>query len=195
MSDGSRDVCLDREEWCAFMVRYGLGGNCGSESCAELTDAHIHVKPSYEFIQTLQTTINGYNPNPSDVDCIHIVHGGDHGKNKFRFVSKLIVSMKNGKLYSQVFGLADVACRKDHAIILENICMPLIMKGINTIEASDIVFSYASNTDDGELVIDLDQTNRHASSFSIKPLSFLAGDLAFLAVIMGKENLRLYWCN
>ena len=151
--------------------------------------------PSYEFIQMLQTTINDYNLNPSDVDYIHIVHGGDHGKNKFHFVSKLILSMKNGKLYSQVFGLADVACRKDHAIILENTCMPLIMKGIDTIETSDIVFLYASNADDGELVIDLDQSNRHACSFSIKPLSFLAGNLAFLAVTMGKENISSSWCN
>jgi hypothetical protein len=43
MSDGSRDVRLDREEWSAFMVRHGLGGNCGSESCVELTDARINV--------------------------------------------------------------------------------------------------------------------------------------------------------
>jgi len=157
--------------------------------------------PVYEFIQTLEGLINGYSLSPLEIDYIHIVHGGDHGKNKFRFVSKLIVCMKNGKLYSQVFGLADVACRKDHAIILENTCMPLIMKGIDTIEASDIVFSYASNADDGELVIDLDQSNsldqsnRHASSFSIKPISFLAGDLAFLAVTMGKENYSSSWCN
>ena len=43
MSDGSRAVRLDREEWSAFMVRHGLGGNCGSESCVELTDARINV--------------------------------------------------------------------------------------------------------------------------------------------------------
>jgi hypothetical protein len=150
--------------------------------------------PVYEFVQTLQGTINGYNLNPLDINFIHIVHGGDHGKNKFRFASKLILSMKNGKLYSQVFGLADVACRKDHVIILTNTCMPFLMKGINTIEESDVIFSYASDADDGELNIDLAPSKRHASSFSLKPTLFLAGDLEFLPVIMGKENFSSSWC-
>ena len=61
MSDGSRDVRLDREEWCAFMVCYGLGGNCGSESCVELTDAHINVKAIKRAICI-----------SSDVDYIHM---------------------------------------------------------------------------------------------------------------------------
>ncbi len=100
--------------------------------------------------------------------------------------------MKDGKVYSAVFGLADVACRKDHMIILNNACVPLIMKGINTIEESDVIFSYE---DDGMLNINLAPSNRHASSFFIKPASFLAGDLAYLAVIMGKENFSLSWCN
>ena len=99
------------------------------------------------------------------------------------------------KSYSQVFGLADVACRKDHAVILTNTCMPLLMEGINTIEESDVVFSYASDADDAELIINLAPSNRHTSSFSLKPTSFLAGDLAFLAVIMGKENFSSSWCN
>ncbi len=43
MSDGLRDVRLDREEWFACIVCCGLGGNCGSENCVELTDARINV--------------------------------------------------------------------------------------------------------------------------------------------------------
>jgi hypothetical protein len=33
------------------------------------------------------------------------------------------------------------------------------------------------------------------STFYVKPTSFLAGDLAFLAVIMGKEDFSSSWCN
>jgi hypothetical protein len=36
------------------------------------------------------------------------------------FASKVILCMKNGESYIQ--GLADVACKKDHTIILDNIC-------------------------------------------------------------------------
>jgi hypothetical protein len=41
--------------------------------------------PDYKFVQMLQGTINGYNLNSSDIDYIHIGHGGDHGKNMFHF--------------------------------------------------------------------------------------------------------------
>jgi hypothetical protein len=67
--------------------------------------------PVYEFIQMLEGLINGYSLSPLEIDYIHNVHGGDHGKNKFCFASKVILCMKNGESYSQVFGLADVACK------------------------------------------------------------------------------------
>lgn len=42
---------------------------------------------------------------------------------------------------------------------------------------------------------DLSSRNAADQSFNIKPTSFLAGDLAYLAVIMGKENFSSKWCN
>jgi hypothetical protein len=57
--------------------------------------------PVYEFIQMLEGLINGYSLSPLEIEYIHIVHGGDHGKNKFRFASKVILCMKNGESYSQ----------------------------------------------------------------------------------------------
>jgi hypothetical protein len=99
--------------------------------------------------------------------------------------------MEDGELYSQVFGHANVACRNDQAIDLDNTCMPL---GINTIEESDIVFSYALEAQDGDFIINLAPSNRHARSFFLMSTSFLAGDLAFLAVFNGKENFSSSWC-
>ena len=125
--------------------------------------------PVYEFVRMLQGLLNGYDLNPSDVDFTHIIHGGDHGKNKFHFASKLVLHVKTGTSYSRVFGLADVACMKDHAVILNNTCMPILMEGINTIEQSDVVNSYAADADDAELIINLAPSNRHASSFALKP--------------------------
>ncbi len=36
--------------------------------------------PVYEFIQTIEGLINGYSLSPLEIDYIHIVHGGVHGK-------------------------------------------------------------------------------------------------------------------
>ncbi|KAL7528525.1 hypothetical protein ACHAXR_003576, partial [Thalassiosira sp. AJA248-18] len=152
--------------------------------------------PVYEFLQAVEGLINGYDLDPLEIEFIHICHGGDHGKEKFRFASKVVLKMKNGEYYDDVFGLADVACRKDHAVILDNTCMPELIKGINIIEESDLVFSIDHSADSqGRFSIDLVRSNSHVSSVSIKPTSFLAGDLAFLAVMMGKKNFSGSWCN
>jgi len=90
--------------------------------------------PVYEFIQTIEGLISGYSLSPLEIDYIHIVHGGDHGKNKFCFASKVILCMKNGDSYSLVFGLADVACKKDHTFILDNTCMPSLVEGIKLLK-------------------------------------------------------------
>ncbi len=56
--------------------------------------------------------------------------------------------MDNGDCHSKVFGLADVKCRKDHAQILDHTCMPEMIKGVNLIERSQVVFSLESVEDD-----------------------------------------------
>jgi hypothetical protein len=102
--------------------------------------------------------------------------------------------MEDGRVYTRVFGLADVACRKDYSVILENTCLPALVEGINNIKRSDVIFSYEGG--DGEtLSLSIVESNMHASSFCIKPTSFLIGDLAFLSVMMGKENYSGSWCN
>ena len=150
--------------------------------------------PEFEFLQALEGLVNGYLLCPTQIKYIHIATGRDHGKSKFRAAAKLVVCREDGRVYTRVFGLADVACRKDHSAILENTCLPALVKGINNIEKSDVIFSYDGG--DGEtLSLSMVQSNKHASSFCIKPTSFLIGDLAFLSVMMGKENYSGSWCN
>lgn len=158
--------------------------------------------PVHELLQSLEGMMNGHGISPSEIKYIHVVHGGDHGKNKFRFATKVVLCMSDGTLYSDVFGIADVACKKDHPIILENTIMPVLIDGINSIYDSDLLFSYSSATNEkgmGEtttlnLSLGLKEKN-DTNTFSLKPTSFLAGDLAYLAVMMGKTNFSSAWCN
>ena len=150
--------------------------------------------PEFVFLQALEGLVNGYSLCATEINYIHMASGGDHGKSKFRYAGKLIVCMNDGNVYTQVFGLADVACRKDHSVILENTCLPAIRKGINKINKSDVLFSYDEGNG-GTLSISFVESNKHVSSFCIRPTSFLIGDLAFLAVMMGKENYSGSWCN
>ena len=47
--------------------------------------------PVYEFLQSVHSLINGWELHPENIKDISIIHGGDHGKQKFRFASKVII--------------------------------------------------------------------------------------------------------
>lgn len=72
--------------------------------------------------------------------------------------------------------------------------MPDLITSINAIENGVSVFE----TDGQTLSIDLvskDLISESANKLVIRPISFLSGDLAFLAYMMGKENFSPAWCN
>ena len=94
-------------------------------------------------------------------------------------------------------GLADVDCKKDHPIILEQTIMPVLTEGINKIHDSKIIFSSATD-DEEETSFSLSlgvKDGNDASTISIKQTCLHAGDLAYLAFIMGKANFSSTWCN
>ncbi len=153
--------------------------------------------PVLETTASVAGLINGYSLNPEDISFIHAVYGGDHGKNKFRFCGKVVIRTKDGNYYDDVFGLADVACKKDNGIVLDNTVMPHLVEGINVMESSSFVFH--TNDDDGSAKYSIDVTEEQPAGiplqYFIKPTCFIAGDLAFLAIIMGKEGFASSWCN
>jgi hypothetical protein len=78
--------------------------------------------------------------------------------------------------------------------------MPLLIQGINEIEASNIVFSLQTNTDGKSCyVLSLtpvsDSGVQIDGSSMIRPTSYIAGDLACLSYFMGKSNFSSTWCN
>ena len=68
------------------------------------------------------------------------------------------------------------------------------MTGINLINKSHFDFAEQS---DGKLGINLvgKDAKKADGVFLITHESFLAGDLMFLAMIMGKEGFSMAWCN
>ena len=97
--------------------------------------------------------------------------------------------------------MADVKCRKDHTQILDNTCMPEMIKGVNLIERSHIVFSQESiGNNKSKMILHLqedvdEQPDDEAICNTFKPTIFIAGDCAFLAYLMGKDNYSSTWCN
>jgi len=107
--------------------------------------------------------------------------------------------MDNGDCHSEVFGLADVKCRKDHAQILDHTCMPEVIKSVNLIERSQVVFSLEPVEDDNnkKMILSLSDAMFEGDKIyhAIKPVFYIAGDLSFLSYLMGKDNFSSTWCN
>ncbi len=171
-------------------------------------------EPVPEFLSSVASLINGYSLNIDEIDFIHVAHGGDHGKAKFRFASKVVIRMKDGTYYDDLFGLSDVKCKKDHAKILENTIFPKLMEGINEIETSRLVFTESGKNEDGKPIYTVDLQAKQEQAVAggntgnandeetmgekhvvLEHVSFLVGDLAFLSVMLGKEGFESYWCN
>jgi len=107
--------------------------------------------------------------------------------------------MDNGDCHSEVFGLADVKCRKDHTQILDHTCMPEVIKSVNLIERSQVVFSLEPVEDDNnkKMILSLSDAMFEGDKIyhAIKPVFYIAGDLSFLSYLMGKDNFSSTWCN
>ena len=69
-----------------------------------------------------------------DIEFIFTVYGDDHGCGKYRFVTKLIIDMKDG--------LAEIDCKKDSGEVLKKTIGENIINGINTVENCALRFVY-----------------------------------------------------
>ncbi len=96
-----------------------------------------------------------------------------HGKKKFRFCSKLMLCMMNDDSFSEV---------------------------LIWLRWASLCFSDRADGNGGtHFVLSMNPTSEIVEGTSIchtiKPSSYLAGNLAFLAYIIGKRKLRSLWCN
>ena len=125
--------------------------------------------------------LNGNNLQPTDIEYAQVVNGGDHGKMKFRFTVKLIMKMRDGRCFEMIYPLADVLCRKDNGVILKNTVLPRIDDGVNAI--ADGWLNLYMEGNEWKCTMDISTlADPSVVRHTVKPSSFLCGDLAFLAI-------------
>ena len=120
--------------------------------------------------------------DPEKIDYIHSTYGGDHGKGKFRFVSKLIFKMKDGTKRTQIYPLGDVLCHKDSGTVLKATVIPNLTESVNKVEESSVKFVFDDKSKKWKCFSCNDEF-LHLNCV-VKPTAFLTGDLVFLATIL-----------
>lgn len=70
------------------------------------------------------------------------MNGGDHGKVKFRFASKLILKIKDATKRTQIYPLEYILCCKDTGKFLKETALPNLNEPVNMVEESSMKFVF-----------------------------------------------------
>lgn len=122
---------------------------------------------------------------PDDIEDIAIALGGDHGQGAFRALIKIIIRLKEGtgdkRKITRIVKTAHIDCKKDNGTII---------KGTISTGIKDSVEKVA----EGSLELVGGEAKFIEGRGAIAPKLYLTGDLAFYAMVLGKENSDTYHC-
>jgi hypothetical protein len=133
---------------------------------------------------------------------VDIVFGGDHGARRFRAMVRIL--FRNNLLpldtepYSIIMQVGSIEAAKDTREIIEGTIGVHLNNGLKRIVDKMLVVHLLDGVNDScEVTLAEEppalQNNNTFLSFSIR--SFITGDLAFFATILGKENMSAQWCT
>jgi hypothetical protein len=145
-----------------------------------------------EITLNLQCYLSSKSISPSDIVRIQIVAGGDHGDTAFQFGALVSVELVEGvgNIDFEV-SVCKVICQKDTAKLIESTILTQLTNGLEMISTMP-------------LHIHTDELGNIQCQFSNTPPSirtttpiidvYITGDLAFQAMVLGKESMAGHWC-
>ena len=131
-----------------------------------------------------------------DLSMADISIGGDHGKGRFRLVLMVFLRSASGLAWSRRFVIGEITCRKDTDDILRKTFMLKQGEALKRI------------SEEGRFIVTRDNESRRLGlHFTYLPPEsnatvvadvpsriFVCGDLAFYALVLGKDHMAPHWC-
>ena len=137
--------------------------------------------------------------DPSRIKRIDTMAGGDHGQGAFIFGAKVVVVL-SGKTeededesFSFEISVAEVLCTKDTAEILSKTVRDELTKGLKQIQLEKLLFGAVMHEGGSKVSCSFSATPGVAS-IPINVELYIVGDLAFTAVVLGKDGMSHSWC-
>ena len=129
----------------------------------------------------------------SNVKAVQAMIGGDHGNTAFHFGAAITAELQDeGLLYFEDC-CCKLVCRKDTSVLLEKTILPCLTTGLKVISMQAL--NIYSNADDMLLCSSFTPLPFHTNDpATIKVSVFITGDLAFQAMIMGREAMSGHHC-
>lgn len=146
-----------------------------------------------EIARYLQRHLLSKKVKPSDIKYVQVVAGGDHGDTAFQFGAAVSVELNNGKTLDFEVLVCEVICRKDTGPLLESTILPTLTAGLKIVSDTPIHIYEDSNQ---ELCVKFEPptTPDSITSKTLKVDTYITGDLAFQAMVLGKESMASHWC-
>jgi hypothetical protein len=128
-----------------------------------------------------------------------IILGGDHGARRFCCIVRLILRNNNSheiNPLSVVITIGNLDYAKDDRLVLESTFFPSLNDHLWLIVGKFIAIQCVQ---DNNAVYFSDKEQPppcdNSSIINLSSRIFLAGDMAFFATVLGKENMSSKWCN
>jgi hypothetical protein len=114
--------------------------------------------------------------------------GGDYGDTAFQFGASVSVQLFDDRIIHFELVCCELICRKDTAKLIEQTILPTLTDGLNIIA---MWYLHIKMNKEGQILCQFKQTqspNTHLADI------YVTGDLAFQAMVLGKEPMAGWWC-
>jgi hypothetical protein len=114
--------------------------------------------------------------------------GGDHGDTAFQFGAKVSVHLRDNRIIHFEVMVCELICRKDTAKIIESTILQRLTNGLEIVATWHL---HIESNEEGQIKCEFRNT-RSMNSLTIKV--YVTGDLAFQAMVLGKESMSGWLC-
>jgi hypothetical protein len=177
-----------------FSTEYKITQVLGLEHVEPITGSYKYGKEkidwSYKPVkQVLELWLKSRIKGPKGYQCDHldVVVSIDHGKGHSRITCNFIsrVQLESGEWHEDEYActVGNARCRKDNADIIANTFGTLLNDDLKSLASRVSIFE--DRTEFGE----------HATAQKVIPIHlFMAGDILFYNMVIGKEGFSTWWC-
>jgi hypothetical protein len=140
-----------------------------------------------EIARYLQRHLQSKSANPSNIQCVQVVVGGDHRDRAFQIGSSVSVRLSDGNTIDFEVSECELICRKDTGKLLEATILPRLTSGLSVVAISPL---HIYKDDQGIISCKFGPATSNNTQYVVTTIPkvdlYVTGDLASQAMVMGQ---------
>jgi hypothetical protein len=125
---------------------------------------------------------------PSNIACIQVVAGGNHGDTAYQFGASVSIHLTDNRVIEFEVSVCELICHKDTGKLIETTILPRLTRGLEIVATWHL---HIKNSKQGQIKCEF----KDAWSINLLTIdTYVTGNLAFQAMALGKELMAGWWC-